>query len=84
MDLGAIIAFLELEIDNDKKRISNQEGKNSFLGTVFFGIYEDRIPIAEECKEKLTIVKAFLEKFDSESFQEAEAGRKGSCPLCAL
>ena len=36
MDLGAIMAFLELEIDNDKKRISNQEGNKSFFGTVFF------------------------------------------------
>ena len=74
MDLGAIIAFLELEIDNDKKRITNQEGKKSFFGTVFFNIYESRIPIAEECKEKLTIVKAFLEKYDLESFQEAQIG----------
>ena len=74
MDLGAIIAFLELEIDNDKKRISNQEGNKSFWGTVFFGIYESRIPIAEECKEKLTIVKAVIEKFDSDSFQEAKIG----------
>ena len=46
MDLGAIIAFLELEIDNDKKRISNQEGNKSFFGTVYFGIYESRIPFA--------------------------------------
>ena len=67
MDLGAIIAFLELEIDNDKKRISDQEGNKSFLGSAFFGIYESRIPIAEECKEKLTIVKAVIEKFDSDN-----------------
>ena len=30
MDLGAIIAFLELEIDNDKKRISMQDEINLF------------------------------------------------------
>ena len=74
MDLGAIIAFLELEIDNDKKRISDQEGNKSFLGSAFFGIYESRIPIAEESKEKLTIVKAVIEKFDSDNFQKANIG----------
>ena len=45
MDLGAIIAFLELEIDNDKKRISNQEGHKSFFGTVFLTINLEDLPL---------------------------------------
>lgn len=74
MDLGAIIDFLNLQIEKDKKRISDDGSQNGFFRNVFSDLYEQRITIAEDCKEKLVMVKAFLEKFAPDSYAAANIG----------